>query len=184
MSRQTLCFSGQITPTLGPGVRSRLPFCCASISFSSQAISHSVSRIEGTGANASAALVDRTQYDLGQNLGMSLTASNTLSLQWAGYKDMSVQIMACLLCLMIVGGSLDRLPDPPAVKPHANQNNLVSRLDYHVAVAANHASDCPAAAPHFQDSLFLFRQIFESTGSSHKLTFVRQATDTSPPCFS
>jgi hypothetical protein len=48
--------------------------------FSSQAISHSVSRIEGTGANASAAWVDRTEYDLGQNLGMSLTASNTLSL--------------------------------------------------------------------------------------------------------
>jgi hypothetical protein len=117
-------------------------------------------------------------------VGVSLTASKTLSLQWAGYKAMSVKIMACLLCLMTIGGSLDRLPDPPAVKPHANQNNLVSRLVYHASVTANHASDGPAAAPHFQDSSFLFRQIFASTGSSHKLTFVRQATDTSPPCFS
>src|SRR4029077_20589470 len=87
-------FSGQITPTPVPGVRCRLPFCCTSL-FSSQAISRNVSCIERT------------------NLGVSLTASNTRSLQWAGYKDMSVQIMAYLLCLMIVGGSLDRLPGPP-----------------------------------------------------------------------
>jgi hypothetical protein len=97
---------------------------------------------------------------------------------------MRVQITACFLCLMIVGASLDRLPDPPAVKPNGNQNNLVSRLDYHVAIAAHHVLDCPAAAPNFQDRLFSFRQIFESTLSSHKLTFVRQATDTSPPYFS
>jgi hypothetical protein len=88
-----------------------------------------------------------------------------------------------LLCLMIVGGSLDRLPDPPAVKPHGNRNTLVARLDYQVAVAANAVSDCAAAAPHFQDR-FSLRQIFEGTGSSHKLDFVRQATDTSPPYFS
>jgi len=97
---------------------------------------------------------------------------------------MSFQIRVCLLCLMIVGGSLDRLPDPPAVKPHGNRNNLVSRLDYHVAVAANPVSDCAAAAPHFQDRFFSFRQIFEGTVSSHKLDSVRQATDTSPPYFS
>jgi hypothetical protein len=84
---------------------------------------------------------------------------------------------------MIVGGSLDRLPDPPAIKPHGNRNNLVVRLDYHVAVTANPVSDCAAAARHFLNS-FSFRQIFEDTGSSHKLDFVRQATDTSPPYFS
>jgi hypothetical protein len=98
---------------------------------------------------------------------------------------MKVQIAACLLCLMIAGGSLDSLPDPPAVKPQRNQNNLVSRLDYHVPVAAKqHALDCLACATHFQASLFSFDQIFESGGPSCKLTFVRQATDTSPPCVS
>lgn len=98
---------------------------------------------------------------------------------------MRVQIAACLLCLMIVVGSLDSLPDPPAVQPQRIQNNLVSQLDYHAAVAAkNQASDCVACAPHFQASLFSFGQIFEGRGPSYKLTFVRQATDTSPPCFS
>jgi hypothetical protein len=94
---------------------------------------------------------------------------------------MKVQIAACLLCLMIAGGSLDSLPDPPAVKPQRNQNNVVSRLDCHVPVAAKqHALDCLACA-HFQAILFSFDQIFESRGPSRKLTFVRQATDTSPP---
>jgi hypothetical protein len=85
---------------------------------------------------------------------------------------------------MIVGASLDRLPDPPAVKPHGNRNNLVSRFDYRAAVTANPVSDCAAAAPHFQDNFFSFRQIFAGTGPSHKLDSVRQATDTSPPYFS
>ena len=98
---------------------------------------------------------------------------------------MKVQIAACLLCLMIAGGSLDGLPDPPAVKPQRNQNNLVSRLDYHAPAAAKqHALDCLACAAHFQASVFSFDQIFESGSPSSKLTFVRQATDTSPPCVS
>jgi hypothetical protein len=98
---------------------------------------------------------------------------------------MRAQIAACLLCLMIVGGSLDSLPDAPAVKPQRNQNNLVSQLAYHVSVAAkNHASDHLTSAPHFQASFFSFWQVSESRGPSHKLTFVRQVTDTSPPVFS
>jgi len=97
---------------------------------------------------------------------------------------MNVQIVACLLCLIMVAGSLDRLSDPPAVKPHRSQNNLVSRLDCHLPVATkNHAPDRLTYAPHFQASLFSFGQIFESRGPSNKLTFVRHATDASPPCF-
>jgi hypothetical protein len=126
------------------------------------------------------ACVNRTQCDLRQN---GLTASNTLFLPWTGCKNMTVKIMAVLLCLMIVGGSLDKQPDPPAVKPNGNQNKLISRVDYHVAVLANPALDCPTAAPHFQNTLRSFRRIFENTGSPHKLDFVRQAADTSPPYF-
>jgi len=97
---------------------------------------------------------------------------------------MKVQIMACLLCLIMVGGSFDRPSDARAVKPHRSQNNLVSRLDCHLPVATkNHAPDSLAYAPHFQASLFSFGQIFESRGPSNKLTFVRHATDASPPCF-
>src|SRR6266403_5391476 len=104
---------------------------------------------------------------------------------WTGSKTMKVQIAACLLCLIIVGGSLDSLLDSPAMTPRRNQNNLVSRLDYHVPVAAKqYVLDCLARAAQFQAGLFSFDQIFESGGPSCKLTLVRQATDTSPPCFS
>jgi hypothetical protein len=116
-----------------------------------------------------------------------ITVSNTLSRQInaQGYKTVRAQIAACLLCLLIVGASLDGLPDPPAVKPQGNLNNLVSQLHSHVPFAAkNHASDCPAYAPHLQASLFSFGQIFEDRGPSYNPTFVHQATDTSPPSFS
>ena len=116
-----------------------------------------------------------------------MTVSNTLSrrISAQGYKTMRAQIAACLLCLLIVGASLDGLPDPPAVKPQGNLNNLVSQLHSHVPFAAkNHASDCPASAPHFQASLFSFGRIFEGRGPFYDPTFVHQATDTSPPSFS
>jgi hypothetical protein len=116
-----------------------------------------------------------------------MTVSNTRSrrINAQGYKTMRVQVAACLLCLLIVGASLDGLPDPPAVKPRGNLNNLVSQLHSHVPFAArNHASDCPASAPHFQASLFSFGRIFEGRGPFYDPTFVQQATDTSPPSFS
>jgi hypothetical protein len=116
-----------------------------------------------------------------------MTASNTLSrrIMAQSHKTMRAQIAACLLCLLIVGTSLDGLPDPPAVKPQGNLNNLVSQLHSHVPVAPkNQSSDCPAYAPHFHSSFFSFGQIFEGRAPSCDPTFVYQATDTSPPCFS
>ena len=116
-----------------------------------------------------------------------MTVSNTRSRQISaqGYKTMRAQVAACLLCLLIVGASLDGLPDPPAVRPRGNLNNLVSQLHSHAPFAAkNHASDCPASAPHFQASLFSFGRIFEGRGPFYDPTFVQQATDTSPPSFS
>src|SRR5258708_12455086 len=88
-----------------------------------------------------------------------MTVSNTLSRRIGaqGYKTMRAQIATCLLCLMIVGASLDGLPDPPAVKPHGNLNDLFSQLYSQVLFAAkNHASICPPSPPHFQPSLFSF----------------------------
>jgi len=98
---------------------------------------------------------------------------------------MTVRIAACLLCLMMVGGSLDGLPYPPAVKPQGNQNNLVRQLHHHVLfVAKSHVSDCLASALHFRASLFSIDQIFQNRGPSYPPILVRQATDTSPPRFS
>jgi hypothetical protein len=115
-----------------------------------------------------------------------MTVSNTLSrrMNARGYETMRAQIAACLLCVLIVGASLDGLPDPPAVKPQGNLNNLVSQLHSHVPFAVkSHASDCRASAPHFQPNLFSFGPIFESRGPFYDPTFGHQATDTSPPCF-
>ena len=94
------------------------------------------------------------------------------------------QFAAWLVCLMMIGGSLDGLPDPPALKPKGNLNNLVSQV-YHIPVAAERqVLDCLACTPHFRAGAFSFGSVFESSGLSCKLIFVRQAADTSPPCFS
>jgi hypothetical protein len=116
-----------------------------------------------------------------------MTVSNTVfrRINAQGYETMRAQIAACLLCLVIVGASLDGLPDPPAVKPQGNLKNLVSQIHSHVPFAAKkHASDCPVSPPHFQARLFSLGQIFEGRGPSYDPTFVHQATDTSPPAFS
>src|SRR5438094_9621946 len=140
--------------------------------FWSQAIAHRVCWIVGTGNAFAAWANDRKQHMFPRDI-------RTVD------KTMRVQIAACLLCLLIVSGSLDALPDPPAVKPQSYRNNLVSQLHHNVPVTAkNHASDCLVCAPHFQASLFLFGQIFEGRGPTYDPTFVHQATDTSPPCFS
>jgi hypothetical protein len=99
-------------------------------------------------------------------------------------KPMRVQIAAWLLCLVIVGGAIDTLPDPPAVKPQSLQKNLIPQLDDHVAVTAeNQALESLACAVHIQAGTFSFGQSFEDRQVSYDLTFVRQATDTSPPFF-
>jgi hypothetical protein len=99
---------------------------------------------------------------------------------------MKLQIpAACLLCLIIVGGSLDSLPDPPAVRPQRNPNNFMSRFEHHIPVAMKyHAFDGPTYVPHFQACLFSIEKILETRSPSRKPIFVRRATDTSPPNFS
>ena len=116
-----------------------------------------------------------------------MNASGILSRRNIGsiYKTLKVQITACLLCLLIVGGSLDGLPDPPAVKPQGNQSKLVSQADHHAPVAANDdALNCVVCGPHVQAMLLLSSRFLESRGRSFKLTFVRRAADSSPPCSS
>ena len=115
-----------------------------------------------------------------------MNASGILSRRNIGpiYKTLKVQITACLLCLLIVGGSLDGLPDPPAVKPQGNQTKLVSQADHQPVAANDDALDCVACGPHVQAMLLLSSQFLESRGRSFKLTFVRRAADSSPPCSS
>jgi hypothetical protein len=98
---------------------------------------------------------------------------------------MKLQVFACLLCLIIVGGFLDNLPDPPAVKPQRSPNNFMSRFEHQVPVVMKyHALDGPTYVPHFQAFLFSIKKILETRSPSRQAIFVRQATDTSPPNFS
>jgi hypothetical protein len=116
-----------------------------------------------------------------------MTVSNALSrrINAQGYAIMRAQIAACLLCLLIVGASLDGLPDPPAVKPQRNQNTLISQVGHHIPFTAkNQALVCLANVPHFQASLLSLGQVSEGKGPSFDPDFVLEATDTSPPCFS
>jgi hypothetical protein len=95
---------------------------------------------------------------------------------------MKVQIAVWLLCLLFAGGSIDTLPDPPAVKPQSVQKNLIPQLDDHAGVAAeNDALELVARAVDFQSGVFLFGQSFEGEIASYNPTFVRQSTDSSPP---
>ena len=90
-----------------------------------------------------------------------------------------------VLCLLFAGGSIDTLPDPPAVKPQSVQKNLIpQRLDDHAGVTAeNDALESVARGGDFQAGVFLFVRNFEGEISSYDPTFVRQSTDSSPPCF-
>jgi len=95
------------------------------------------------------------------------------------------EIVASLLCLMMVWGSLDGLPDPPAVKPQGNRTNRISQIRHHIPVAAKHpVSNSLACDPHSRASAFSFDWAFESSGPSYEQIFVRQAADTSPPFLS
>jgi hypothetical protein len=97
---------------------------------------------------------------------------------------MRVQIAVWLLCLVFVGGAIDTLPDPSAVKPQNLQKNLILQLVDRVAVTAEkHALDSVARDGHLQAGMFLFGQNFEGEIFSNGPTFVRQSTDSSPPCF-
>jgi len=116
-----------------------------------------------------------------------MNASSTLSRRDSSpiYKTLRVQITACLLCLLIVAGSLDGIPDPPAIKPQGNQSKLVSQADHHEPVAPNdQALDYVACGPQVQAMLLLSGQFLESRGPSFNPTFVRRAADSSPPCYS
>jgi hypothetical protein len=98
---------------------------------------------------------------------------------------MKSRIAICLLCLMMVCGSLDTLPDPPAVRPSKTQINLVSQLNDHAVISAgSQALTCLACTPQFQAGLFSFRRISQGRGPSFDPGIVRQAADASPPWFS
>jgi len=84
----------------------------------------------------------------------------------------------------MVGASLDGVPDPPAVKPQRNQNNLVSGWR-HMPVASNEARiGLLGSRSHFQPGCFSFDQIFDGRGLPTTLPLCVKRQIASPPCFS
>jgi hypothetical protein len=91
-------------------------------------------------------------------------------------------VVASLLCAFILTASLDRMPDPPAVKPHGSDAQLSNLNKYCDAYVPQdwrfHTYFSPAvsAVPWFDPSMDL------RTKSRVRLnSLLRQASDTSPP---
>ena len=74
---------------------------------------------------------------------------------------------------------------PPAVTPQRLQNRVFSPVDRHAPVAATiPVAHYPACGLHFHTAQLSVAGLLEGSRPTRTLTVVRQATDTSPPCFS
>jgi hypothetical protein len=112
----------------------------------------------------------------------NLYCSNACGFQ--AVNAMSVQFATLLFCLVVVGGSLERLPEAPAVKPSESANTVVSQLQHQEPASSRHQPlDCLSPTPHLELSRVSHGQIFENSNLAHELTVLRQATDRSPPLF-
>ena len=98
---------------------------------------------------------------------------------------MRVRCVAWILVFIIVGVSLDSLPDPPAVKSRAGDRQIVLSLynhghvtshimllDSHIHVSRPNVGWVPT------------RQHFDSNGSFSPLTLALHSSDSSPPALS
>jgi hypothetical protein len=97
-------------------------------------------------------------------------------------KPTIVRILTCLLCLIVVGATLDSLPDPPAVKPSSIQKNSVSRLTHSpVTSTTKFKSDWFSCSLQLHINFIpTTTQVLESP-SFPSAPFVFHAADTSPP---
>ena len=92
-------------------------------------------------------------------------------------------IVSCILCLFLIGASLDSIPDPPAVVQHPQQALVVQVHDSGILPAK--------IVPNLIDILGRLRdfpiqreQTPDATSSPRDLILVSYATDTSPPSLS
>jgi hypothetical protein len=91
-----------------------------------------------------------------------------------------LRILAGVLCVFLIGASLDAIPDPPAVTQHT-QHSLASQVDQNRAVPAALLNGAPISF--FQPTACgaSNAQPFEATSPCVGLVLVSHATDTSPP---
>ncbi|HEX4771881.1 MAG TPA: hypothetical protein VH351_13670 [Bryobacteraceae bacterium] len=91
-------------------------------------------------------------------------------------------LLSCLLCVLILLSSVDRIPDPPGIKPH-HQTDVAQNLDF----KDHHPSSQPYALQPVSLDLSSQRFPYDLRGRSddqpllRSLIYLDQAADPSPP---
>jgi hypothetical protein len=94
-----------------------------------------------------------------------------------------LRVVACTVCLFLVGASLDAIPDPPAVTQYA-QHSLASQVVQSGAAPANIGDSFRVSFFQPRDRAFWSGYVSAATLPAHAFVLVSYATDTSPPRFS
>lgn len=98
---------------------------------------------------------------------------------------MRVRCLALLLCLSIVGVSLDNVPDPPALCVHSSDICSFSVVDLHDHVKSHKQQPDFASCTHrYQESWFSFIHVFEDSSGLYQQPLIYHAADPSPPSIS
>jgi hypothetical protein len=93
-----------------------------------------------------------------------------------------IRTAAWLLFLALLSASLDRITDPPALKPHGAQARAFS-LDHPLEATPSHNHECSGWVHNLpaEPRWLSFRLTFENHTVGHLPEVVRQASDPSPP---
>lgn len=90
------------------------------------------------------------------------------------------RIAGCMLCLFLIVSAVDAIPDPPALVQHL-QHSLICQVRQSVTTPADSTSVFVVSVPFFETVEFSTNGLRETEYPSFELTFVSEATDTSPP---
>jgi hypothetical protein len=95
---------------------------------------------------------------------------------------MRVRCMAWLLVFIVVGVSLDSLPDPPAIKSHAGDSQIILS-PYNHGHATSHALplDSYIRVSRHNVGWVSIRQHLDTNDSFSQLTPAHHSSDSSPP---
>jgi hypothetical protein len=95
---------------------------------------------------------------------------------------MRVRCVAWLLVLIIVGVSLDSLPDPPAIKSHTGDSQIILSPYNHGHVTRHSLPLCSCIHVSRNNVRWVsIRQHFDSNGPFSPLIPAHHSSDSSPP---
>jgi len=98
---------------------------------------------------------------------------------------MKLRYLAALLIVVIIAATLDTLPDPPAIKSHAGDNQIVLAISncFHSAIQCIQL-DSAMRGPQGRVSWFPFHMDFGPAISFYPLILAYHLGDSSPPACS